>query len=322
MELTAELQWGPLADVLDRMRKLEHALLVVICPFIKREALDWILSRQSAEPDLKFIVRWRGADLLSGVSDISIYEDLKARGMKLYAHPNIHLKLFLFSDGAAVLSTGNVTMRGLGLCEPSNVEATTITALSPIDWSRVNQIFNESVLIDDELFQRATRYVETHNWGHSPAQALDLTPTVSRQFSILSLPASENIDALFDFYRSHPKGNAIGIGAPEFSHDIELYGIPPNLTQDAFFEVLSTNFTKHPFIQTIVRLIRERGSARFGLVKEWIQQTCSDKPTPYRWELTRNIQILYSWLVRFFPDMSWSIPGKRSQVITVKKKDK
>src|SRR5438105_3572904 len=104
----SQLVWTPLAQLLDDTIRSGHALLLVICPFIKRDALERLLSLGPVDPFLKFVVRWRGSDLLSGASDVSIYEKLKARQLKLYAHPLIHLKLFLFDTGTVVLSTGNL----------------------------------------------------------------------------------------------------------------------------------------------------------------------------------------------------------------------
>lgn len=305
--------WKPLAQILDDTVRSGHALLLVICPFITQEALERLLSLGAVDPYLKFVVRWRGSDLLSGASDVSIYQTLKARQLKLYAHPMIHLKLFIFDTGIGVLSTGNLTLKGLGVLPQSNIEAATLVTLTASDWAEINRILTDSTFIDDELFKRAEDYVNANQLKTPVPPLLDLSPATSRPFSILSLPASRDVEALFTFYESNCR--ATTDQNTEFWHDLELYSIPPNLSRDEFFQILSTNFKNHPFIKAIVALIQENGSAPFGLVKQWIQQMCSDRPTPYRWELTTNTQVLYEWLVRFFPQISWSVPGRRSQVI-------
>ena len=62
-------------------------------------------------------------------------------------------------------------------------------------------------------------------------------------------------------------------------------------------------------------LIKNERSARFGQVNEWITELCSDKPTPYRWELKSSTNKLYDWLDYFFDEISWDVPGRHSQVI-------
>src|SRR5687767_8990542 len=109
--------WHPLGEVLQQMPAHGHPLVVAISPFIKFAAIERLLSDSNIIQGTKFVVRWRGDDLLSGSSDVSVYSLLKERQMKLYAHRSIHLKLFLFNHGHAVLSTGNLTLKGLGLCE-------------------------------------------------------------------------------------------------------------------------------------------------------------------------------------------------------------
>jgi hypothetical protein len=58
-----------------------------------------------------------------------------------------------------------------------------------------------------------------------------------------------------------------------------------------------------------MELIKKEKNARFGLVNEWLQQNCSDKPTPYRWELKATTRCLYDWLAYFFPEISWDRPS-------------
>ena len=102
---------------------------------------------------------------------------------------------------------------------------------------------------------------------------------------------------------------------PAFAHDLILYQVPPGLARDEFLSALRDNFKSHPFVRAIVKLVQQEKPARFGLVNEWIQANCSDKPTPYRWEIKENTHILYDWLDYFFEEIKWDVPGRHSQVI-------
>lgn len=303
-----------LAHALSARSSEPGRLAIVLCPFIKLDALRWMLERSLHAPECAFVSRWRGGDLAAGVSDVEVYQLLKEHGLPMYAHRNLHVKLFLFSRGASVLSTGNLTLSGLGLSSTPNIEGTVEIELSSADWHQIYQVLNESVRIDDALYTRACAYVNAHRKEKETAE-LDLPSADDRHFSILSLPASKNPEALLHYYITGeaPAGED---SVASLQHDLALYGIPPGLPPAEFWKLLSANFRAHPFIDAFTAWLRTQGPARFGAVKEWIQQNCSDKPVPYCWELTKNTQILYTWLTTFFEEVSWEVPGRQSQVIS------
>jgi hypothetical protein len=56
---------------------------------------------------------------------------------------------------------------------------------------------------------------------------------------------------------------------------------------------------------------------RFGGVKQWIQENCTDVPVPSRRELSGNIQVLYKWIVGLSDGKyEVNIPGEHSEVIS------
>jgi hypothetical protein len=77
---------------------------------------------------------------------------------------------------------------------------------------------------------------------------------------------------------------------------------------------LKHEFTSNELITQIIDEVRAAGSAPFGQVKQWIQQHCSTKPRPYRWELTEQTAVLYNWLEELIPEISWDRPNY-SQVL-------
>src|SRR5262249_54640128 len=115
MNTSPSLVWSPTHEYLaDRIRQ-EKQLRILIAPFIKLEALKQLVSICKDTSELQVIVRWKAKDLLTAASDLAIYPFLRDRGIPLYTHSEIHLKLFLFTDALAFHTSGNITEKGLGI---------------------------------------------------------------------------------------------------------------------------------------------------------------------------------------------------------------
>jgi hypothetical protein len=306
------LVWGPinrhLAEELDHR---DNARLLIV-PFIQLGALQNLLGSCRSVAGLEVVTRWRESDLVSGVSDIEVYQYLKERSIPLYVHRDIHLKLYIFDGARAFHTSANITGSGLGTADRSNVEIGCEVGLTREDWRQIFQLLEASTKVDDELYEKARAYRKANAQPRQKLPKLDLTPSTDRRFSILSLPATESPEQLYEVYCGgiKPSGEMVA----EVAHDLILYGIPEDLEKDEFYDRLASAFVEHPFTAAIVVQLKEVRSARFGLVNEWVQNLCSDKPTPYRWTIKPTTRKLYNWLAFFFKEITWDRP-KHSQVI-------
>jgi hypothetical protein len=50
-------------------------------------------------------------------------------------------------------------------------------------------------------------------------------------------------------------------------------------------------------VNEFLKYLNSQGEIYFGSAKDWIHKHCVDSPTPRKWEITENIQILYRWIV-------------------------
>ena len=302
MSNTSRLYWNSdraFRNVLD-----DQTTQIFISPFIQRHALETLLA-QSRNTNLKIITRWNPQDICSGVSDIDIYPYLCEQHLPLYIHPDIHLKL-LITETAAFLMSSNITNRGLGLSNKSNVEVGCFVTLAHPDWINIYKLLDESVRVTDTIYEMAIQYRDANSVAPRSLPELKLEDEI-RGFSILDLPATESPTTLREYY-FHIQTN-VGQHSNACIHDLLNFQIRPNLNEDEFIENLRHAFRAKPFITSFVQYLRNRSSLSFGQVKQWLQQTCADQPTPYRWELTENTQYLYIWLDYFFEEISWDRPN-------------
>lgn len=312
LESHPNLIWSPTNAYIQEQLRLGEELRMIVAPFIRKNALISLLEKCDNSDELSVVTRWTNQDIVSGISDLDVYPFLRDKGIALYLNQTIHLKLLVFASNWAFVTSSNITGKGMGLTEPYNLEVGCRTDLGREDWQAIYQLLGTSFRVDDEIYQKAVTYRGTNLKPLGTIPDLDLTPKQNLQFSILSLPTTDSPSELYALYTSKEPIPAANVTA--FMHDIALYNVLPGMEEDTFYSYLCNNFKSQPFIQAIVELIREAGSARFGLVNEWLQSNCSDKPTPYRWELKPATRRLYDWLEHFYEEISWDRP-RHSMVI-------
>lgn len=309
------LVWTPTYKYVAEKIKEKKKLQFIIAPFIKREALQKLIEPCEDTSQLQVIVRWDTADIVNQVSDLEIYEDLKEQGIPLYRNSSIHLKMLVFDKNWAFHTSGNITKKGLGLVENPNIEVGAQIRLADNDWIEIQKLLKHSIRIDEAIYQKFIQYKEDNYKKPDPLPQFKIELDSTKEFSKLSLPAVQSPSKLYEIYQSPEKSKDEEDLYAAFVHDLVLYDVPMGITRDDFFQLLGTNFKTHSFVQEIVSHIKEKGSARFGQVNGWITELCSDKPTPYRWELKSNTNKLYDWLAYFFEEIHWDVPGNHSQVI-------
>ena len=309
------LVWTPTYEYVAQKIRENKRLELIIAPYIKREALKQLLDECEDVSNLKVVVRWDARDIIAGVSDVEIYEDLKAKNIPLYRHPSIHLKMLVFNQNWAFHTSGNITQSGLGLRTNPNIEVGAQIQLETKDWIEINKLLEQANLIDERLYEKACRYKEENKSQPEPLPPLDLEPKEDKAFSRFSLPAVQSPEKLYEVYQTPDSFKHEEELLSTFVHDLTLYSIASGLDEKEFYKELEQNFKAHPFVQAVASFVKECESVHFGKMNDWITENCSDNPTPYRWEIKPTTNKLYDWLQYFFDEIYWDIPGVRSQVI-------
>lgn len=303
------LCWSP---VFDEIADIGGGCSLLIAPFIQRDALESLLDRFETEK-LQVITSWTAKSLAAGVSDPEVYQTLKQIRVPLYINEDIHLKLFVFDDDVAFHTSANITSKGLGIAEDCNIEIGCKIQLALNDWLQINTLLENSMAVDDAVYQKARAYTDENKNTAPPLPPLNLPAAGGvHPFSRQSLPQCKSPEELWLFYDS---GELADSPRSACMHDLWLYGIiEAGMSKEEFLERLGDSFRKHPFTVAIVSYLQEYNELRFGSVNNWITQNCSDRPTPSRWELKPATNRLYNWLARFFVEITWSQPN-RSQIM-------
>ena len=295
----------------------ENKQIFLYVPYIKTKILEKLV--EEVQNEITIITTWKINDLISGSSELELYQFCKKNNVTLYIHNKIHLKVYSVNLESAIVTSGNISQNGL--MQGGNYEAgVLVDKLEISDRLYLEKIKKEATFVDDKIYQ-----IYSDEYDKCQKQAPDKIdfedPKIIAQkdyFLKSALPMTRNLDDLIQGYINinlnlEPSNNSETTAC--VYHDLANYSIKIGLSEEEFLEKLRIQFFAHPFIVKIDEFINPE--AYFGRIKEWIHGNCTDVPLPRRWELTENVQTLYDWFKKLGNGKYVvDIPGAHSQRIT------
>ena len=272
--------------------------LFIFSAYIKLETLKALLDGQ--ENVKAVFVRWETKDLILGASDLEIYPYLKEKGITLFRNPRLHLKAYLDDYKKCFLTSSNISSRALNLPPYSkyNYEiGTVVENLGIEDRLYFSIIESESILITDNIYKQLSEQLPEKKKEFPDEEEFHFKfEAPDKDFLISSLPMTYSVETLFRIYEDKEFVSDVELNC--VLHDLAIYQIPLGLPSNEFREKLSSAFFSHRFIKGFLENLETTSEIYFGTAKEWVHKNCADVPTPRKWEITENIQILYRWLVK------------------------
>jgi hypothetical protein len=288
------LIWSSIgAEIHSVATQRQSSLQLVICPFIQLGALKRLLNQFESVAELQVVTRWNPMDLVTGVSDIEIFPYLNELRIHLYAHKSIHLKLFAFVDGTAIVGSGNLTNAGMGWSETSNVEAGTVVTLTQTDWAHVNRILRQCDRVDEAAFDLANAYKQAHAIPARMLPSFELPSSKLKGYSLLDLPAAPSPEALVQSLRAAVRHNEF---APDVAHDMQLFELRSDMVEGEVEAQLLRVYRLLPAVQALVSWLYETNSRSFGEVTAWLHSRLIDRPMPYRSDVKVAVGNIFRWL--------------------------
>ena len=311
------MQWTQLEGALRSFlaMSLDQPLLV-FSPFITTSYAKELLEHQE---EVHIITSWRKDHLIAGVSDLELYNLVKQRPKwRLYINDRLHAKVYCRNFSTMLMSSANLTKRGMQDTEKSNHEVMMKTLCDANSKHHMLSILQNSLPMNDHHFQTYEA------WFASVEQTVHPTDTGSvvepgytnELFLVSQLPASTSPLRLWSVLRegAKPDESWNEFGAAE--HDMNNLGMHVRHfpTYEEFKQSLTDKMSLRGFFSAFMEQIDTEGF-RFGYGKEWVQTNCIDDPVPYRKELTRTVQNLFAWVLALYPDEFEIIQPRHSQII-------
>ena len=272
--------------------------LYIFVPYIKIQTLKILIEGQDNVRAV--FVRWEAKDIITGSSDLEIYLYLKNLNIALYRNSRLHLKVYLDEYKRCFLTSANISSRALNTPPYSNYNyelGTVVENLRIHDRYYFYIIESDSILITDNIYHQIIEQLP-HKKKEFPSEE-DFNFKIEspdKDFMISSLPMTYCVETLCRIYEEKEYFNETELNCA--MHDLAVYKIPLGFTPTEFRQKLSESFFSHKFIKSFLEYLEINGEIYFGAAKEWIHKNCENVPTPRRWEITENIQILYRWVVQ------------------------
>lgn len=272
--------------------------IFIFSPYIKLATLRHLIDGN--EKVKAVFVRWEARDLILDSSDLEIYPYLKSKGIALYRNSRLHLKAYLGDYKNCFITSANISSRALNwpIHPTYNYEiGTVIKNLEMEDRLYFSIIENDSILVTDNIYKQFNEQLPVKKMEFPDEKEFSLVlEAPDKDFLISALPMTYSIETLYRIYEDKEFIAEIELNCA--LHDLAAYKIPLGLPSDEFRRKLSEAFFSHSFIKSFLANLDATGEIYFGSAKDWIHKNCSDVPTPRKWEITENIQILYRWIVK------------------------
>ena len=300
---------------------LPHASdeVLIISAYLKKSFFEKFLLNFNLNK-VKFIVRWGLNDLISGASDLDCYEIIKQNNWNLSVNSNLHAKLYCIPPVGIMCGSSNATTRGLGLSNNiANNEASTVVEISEHNLNFINNIFNSSKDIDDELYQRLLEVVQNSkqdfnknnfSWPDEIKNHLDIPINKDTKLFVSEcfLSNGEKIIKTKQGLNNTPEEN-----------DLSLLGIRDDLI--VANDLIAFRFAETKIFRWLKYMLKEHeGELRNGAVRSLIHSSLAEDPKPYRSEVSEITNNLFSWIKLLGPEktqIKWSLPGSHSEVLNL-----
>ena len=100
-------------------------------PYIKTRILKKLLEGISNQ--ITIITTWKINDLISGSSELELYQFCKENNITLYIHNKIHLKVYSVNMESVIVASGNISQNGL-LCHETCSFSDTLSNFHDSRW--------------------------------------------------------------------------------------------------------------------------------------------------------------------------------------------
>lgn len=261
------------------------------------------------------IVRWQFSDIISGASDLEIYDIAKSNGWTMYFNNCLHAKMYC-GDELCVIGSANLTNNGMSGGPPlGNIELC-IASKDNGDVKRwFNEILENSYMVNEPIYQAIRNDVEKYillNGG---------TPTCRKGFSheVIKLLQKQILLPklhIGDFpVLSDPNliVNQHNMHCEDYKHDLNILGLSGIPTIDEIrnaFEILPGFTWLWDCIENEVY---------FGELTSKLHDIMHDIPKPYRKDVKVVLHTLINWAAILMPDkIVVDVPNHSQRIRKVK----
>jgi len=296
----------PLGDDLLSLCAAATEPVVLVAPFIKAAAFARILAAIPSAVAVTCVTRWRPDEVAAGVSDLEVFDQIKARSnAKLFLHQHLHAKYYR-SGPAALIGSANLTGRALGWTQPANLEI--LVATNPLDANIVAfevELFRQVIPADDQIRQAVEAATLGLKATAPKLPAWHLQPTTNETFSSRYwLPTCPRPDLLYRVYEGAIGDMLLAHTISLAESDLAFLEPPLGLGEAAFNGFVGAMVRQSKSMQDLDQLTNQ------GLTDNVAAETIRNSlPVGHDFSPEGLWSVAKDWLIHFYPDQYDRVPA-------------
>lgn len=248
---------------------------------------------ESQTVQVKVLARWDSRDLVSGASDLAVYEIVSARGFEFFINQRLHGKCTLIDDAWLFIGSANLTASGLQLGIHGNLECGTMMKPSEADRATILDMFAGSVRVTPSLYLDIKNFI-VPLFGASerrdvvfPAFIMEQLQSSLEGLWVRELPWTEGPETVFR-------------DEPDARHDLML--LNATLEQPETIEEFGALFEHTRCCRWLITQLRDHGrQLYFGKATELLHNALLEDPKPYRKDVKVLLRNLFAWAAATLP---------------------
>lgn len=289
--------------------------LVLVAPFIKVDVIRRLLAETPTAVSVTCITRWRPEEIAAGISDLEVWEVIRARpAAALFLRHNLHAKYFR-GDDRCLVGSANLTATALGWSQRSNLELLiTVNPSILVDFE--GEAKTNTVCVDDAVRSTMAKAVAAIKepplrWlaDTRPQKPADATAALDLG---TWLPACRRPDKLYSAYLGK-RDELIEDAYEAATQDLAMLDIPSGLDRQPFELIVATTLQQMPLVRKVDEAAVTPQS--FDSLASLLRAELGDVAPP-NFDADDAWQTMVRWLVYFFRDRYRTI--KRAQEFFVK----
>jgi hypothetical protein len=274
-------------DSLRAAIRVARGEVLLVSPYVKREALDRVLLECGQDVSVRLVTRWRLEELASGVSDLDAWESVMARrGASWWNHPTLHAKYYR-ADERVFAGSANLTGAGLGWSREPNLETLLNVTTLRAELAEFEAIlWRDAVRVDASLYDAFATALREF-----PAPPMTDPVMVSAERQEPWRPTMRFPKDMFRFYSGDVE-DLTAAAREAAAADLSALAPPSGMTRSGFDAWVSLQLRQHAEVRAMEGFACQ--PRRFGEMRDFLAQRGAADPE-------RAWQSWMRWLQYFLP---------------------